>query len=209
MQHAEQRLRAALDDGDLDAIEFFSTLVDDLESKQRRPPPGLADAALWYASLGLHVFPLSPRSKMPRAGTHGLKDATTDQRLIASWWAVDEHANIGIATGHVVDVFDVDGLEGEQSLAALIGDAQPDVDVQLAADPLAERLLLSDVIGVVSTPRDGGRHLYVPAMGVGNRANLAPKVDIRGLGGYVVAPPSVTDVGTYEWVRLLVLPATT
>jgi hypothetical protein len=89
MEHAEQRLRAALDDGDLDAIEFFSTLVDDLENKQRRPPPGLADAALWYASLGLHVFPLSPRSKMPRAGTHGLKDATTDQRLIAQWWAVD------------------------------------------------------------------------------------------------------------------------
>jgi hypothetical protein len=48
-------------------------------------------------------------------------------------------------------------------------------------------------------------HLYVPANpAVGNGAGLLPNVDYRGAGGYVVAPPSRTDVGSYRWLRPLV-----
>jgi hypothetical protein len=106
-------------------------------------------------------------------------------------WSWQPQANIGLATGFVVDVIDVDGPAGLQSLARMTS--------------------LPSVVGIVSTPRAGGMHLYVPATGRGNRAGIAPAIDYRGLGGYVVAPPSVftshtgTD-GTYTWRRPLAIP---
>jgi hypothetical protein len=48
----------------------------------------------------------------------------------------------------------------------------------------------------------GGRHLYFahPGEMLHNRVGLAPGVDLRGDGGYVVAPPSVHPSGTpYGW----------
>ena len=57
--------------------------------KQTEPVAHLA-AALAYASAGIHVFPLAPRSKVPlisaRNGGHGLHDATTNDLIIRSWW---------------------------------------------------------------------------------------------------------------------------
>jgi hypothetical protein len=203
LQYAEQKLRDALDDGDLAACDHFSELVDMLTDMHERAPATLADAALWYASIGLHVFPLSAGSKIPRRGSHGLDDATSGMRQVAQWWHADPTANIGIATGHVVDVLDIDGEAGELSLARFIAAAEPEhVDVTTATSKL-----LRDVVGIVSTPRPGGRHFYFPARGMTNGAKLWDGVDVRGLGGYVVAPPSVTDVGSYSWTRTLDLRA--
>ena len=60
-------------------------------------------AALAYASAGVHVFPLAPRSKVPLIsaanGGHGLHDATTDLDVIRAWWRVNPRANIGLRTG--------------------------------------------------------------------------------------------------------------
>jgi hypothetical protein len=57
------------------------------------------------------------------------------------------------------------------------------------------------VVGVVSTPRPGGVHRYIRATGYGNAAGFAPGMDLRGRGGYVVAPPSVIDGKRYTWLR--------
>lgn len=196
MQYAEDKLRSALDDGDLAAADHFSELVDMLSEMHQRAPATLAEAARWYGSIGLHVFPLSARSKVPRKGSHGLDDATSDAMQIAQWWGTDPTANIGIATGHLVDVLDIDGVMGELSLAHFIGRDGDDATT-------ATSKLLRDVIGIVSTPRPGGRHFYFPARGMTNRAKLLDGVDVRGIGGYVVAPPSSTDVGSYSWTRTL------
>lgn len=171
--------------GDWDLVAALEPQVEALEVTRQF---SLLSSALWYASVGLWVFPLQPRLKMPYRGTRGLKDATTDPEMIQTWWSYKPDSNIGIATGHVVDVIDIDGPKGVKSWAAsehlpMRGDAN-----------------WEDVLGVVATPRPGGSHLYIKATGVGNKAAIEPGIDIRGLGGYVVAPPSVNEEGvSYKW----------
>ena len=82
-------------------------------------------AALRYASQGIPVFPLAPRSKFPLIsathGGHGLHDATTDAARIQAWWMAHPTANIGLRTGVAFDVIDldsepaVDALESERA----------------------------------------------------------------------------------------------
>lgn len=191
LQYAEQKMRAALDAGDLAQADLYGDLIDALEAVHQQPI-SLADAALWYASLGMPVFPLQPRRKIPYGGSHGFADATTEPIFIERWWRERPESNVGIATGHVVDVVDVDGEVGEVQMMRII-DEQPK--------------FLSDSLGVVSTPRPGGRHFYIHASGRPNSASRrVGHIDVRGLGGYVVAPPSVLDepyVGTYTWLRPL------
>jgi hypothetical protein len=152
-------------------------------SRRSRPLGRHGAAALRYAARGWAVFPLQPAGKQPRT-RHGLHDATSDPRRIRAWWAACPTANIGLATGRLV-VLDVDGEEGRASLDALEGDHGP-LPATLRA----------------STAR--GAHLYFLAPSgpaIPNSAGrLGRGLDVRGEGGYVVAPPSVhPDGGTYRW----------
>lgn len=181
LEELEVQLREALDVGDPDQIGPLAREVD--QRHRAADAVTVLASALYYAEQGLHVFPLSPGSKIPHRGTRGCKDATSDEDTIRGWWERWPDSNVGVATGHLVDVVDIDGAAGQQSRAD------------------NARLFSSlDVIGKVDTPRTGGEHLYVPANPeVGNGAGLLPNVDYRGRGGYVVAPPSRTDVGIYRW----------
>ena len=154
--------------------------------------PALLKAALCYAARGWRVCPLyeplgegkcscgrpdcnSP-GKHPRT-RHGLKDATTNPDCIHTWWKDWPNANIAIVTGRdsgliVLDVDRPEILNGWQS------------------DTLT-----------VTTGK--GQHLYFSLNGVAARnsvSKLAPGLDLRGEGGYVVAPPSLHASGvTYTW----------
>lgn len=174
--------------GDTAPIEARMEAIDAQRRARLEAPGALLAAALWYAERGLHVFPLTPGGKVPLSGSHGCKDATDDPGRIAAWWEAIPDANVGIATGHIVDVIDLDGPK-----ACEFAYAHPD--------------MWPTVIGKVCTPRSGGNHWYVHATGAGNKAGMAPKVDYRGRGGYVVAPPSRTDVGPYRWITPLALPS--
>ena len=50
---------------------------------------------------------------------HGVKDATCNRARVLAWWTRHPQANIGLATGHLFDVLDVDGPAGEQAIRAL------------------------------------------------------------------------------------------
>src|SRR5215212_1044222 len=119
-------------------------------------PVLLVSAALFYAQIGLHVFPLVAAMKIPYPGTHGFEDATTDQEQIAAWWQRWPEANIGIATGHLIDVIDIDGPLGVKSWSRNIYD-DPDAPITL---------------GRVRTPRPQGTHLWIAATGEGNGADI-------------------------------------
>ena len=137
-----------------------------------------------YAGRGWCVFPCVAGAKVP-ATTHGLHDATTDRDVIRQWWERWPRANVAIRTGAVsgLVVLDVDGPEGFASLKAL--------EARHGALPRTY---------TVSTPR-GGLHFYFahPGGTIPNSAGkIAPGIDLRGDGGYVVAPPSVlTGRGSY------------
>lgn len=182
---AETELRAAIDHDDLEAIKRLEKVVDDLDVHPA--PVSLHSAALWYAGQGIPVFPLTPGTKIPLKGSGGCLDASIDPDLVNAWWKGNPHANIGIATGHLIDVVDIDGLKGQTS--------------RMQNWPMFAGL---EVLGQVSTPRPGGLHLYVPRKeGITNGAGLLPGVDYRGLGGYVVAPPSRNEQGAYVWLAPL------
>lgn len=165
----------------------------------------LVFAAVRYARLGIGVFPLRPRDKKPFGRTEGLKSATRDDNLVRGWWLGTEPlplkpdeanrapvkagptANIGIATGAMAGfwVLDLDGEEAEAGLAALVAVHGP-------LPPTVEQ----------STGK--GRHLcfaWDPAVGIRNSAGkIGPKIDVRGEGGYIVAPPSIHPSGRqYAW----------
>lgn len=152
--------------------------------------PSMYDAAIEYAKKGFAVFPLKYRDKVPLT-RNGCKDATTDAAQIKAWWQKYPNANIGLATGSVsqnIFVIDLDidedrGIDGYHSLE----------DWQREHGDFPETW-------TAITGR-GGYHLYYRGNGrVKNRAGIIDGVDIRGNGGYVVAPPSIHKNGRrYEW----------
>jgi putative DNA primase/helicase len=147
----------------------------------------LHKGARQIAAKGKPVFPCKPGGKDPLT-EHGHHDATTDPRKINAWWNRWPDANIGMPTGKRSDVFVVDADEdkgGLESLAKLEAENEP--------LPTTAR---------ARTGR-GGLHLYFkyPSEGeIRNSASkLGPGLDVRGEGGYVLVPPSITE-GRYEWL---------
>lgn len=140
-----------------------------------------------YAGFNWQVFPCVTGDKKP--AVKWAEAATTEINMINGWWDNEYNANIAIACGKrsCVVVLDVDaGHDGYESLADLI----------VKYGPLPET--------PVSKTGGGGEHIFFkhPGIEVRNSAGKIGKgLDIRGDGGYVVAPPSIHPNGSrYEWV---------
>lgn len=168
------------DQAEADRLEALVQAEHDAKEQAFAAPDALLNAALWYAgTLHWPVFPCAAGDKRP-ATRHGYKDATTDAEQIREWWTQNPYHNIGLPTGHHFDVFDIDGPEGLIAFGEFI-DAG---------------IVYPNLIGLSLTPR--GRHYLLPPRGTKNAANPVG-IDVRGKGGYIVAPPSRTPTGTYRW----------
>ncbi|MGW2742815.1 bifunctional DNA primase/polymerase [Streptomyces sp. NPDC001450] len=167
--------------------------------------------ALSAAERGLAVIPLS-RTKLPALRSphrdapepvgppchgecgrfgHGVYDASTDpvrirELFAAAPWATGYGIACGLPPHHLIGV-DLDTKSGTDSSAAL--------------RELALRHLFTIPETVVVLTPSGGRHLWLtgpPDVVVPNSAGrLAPGIDIRGAGGYLVGPGSRTAHGVY------------
>lgn len=136
-------------------------------------------------TLRVPVFPCS-KSKRPLTPS-GHKDATTDLSEIKGWWIKYPEANIGMPTGEAsgFTVIDLDGGEkGEESFRNLGPIDQETIQVRT---------------------QSGGRHLWYldcPEEEIrcdtGNK--LGPYIDVKANGGYVLIPPSSTEIGSYEFI---------
>jgi predicted P-loop ATPase len=147
--------------------------------------------ALKYAEAGLAVIPVNPKTKSPYTN-HGSHDASRDPRQIDLWWQTFPDANVGIVTGQinaglVVIDLDVDSNKGIDGIAEL-------------REWEKSHGRLPDTWRAI-TGR-GGAHLYYLAPGddIRNHVKFLDCIDVRGEGGYVVAPPSVHPNGNrYYW----------
>ncbi len=152
--------------------------------------PALLANALRYAEMGLSVIPVhnpingqcscgqsncTSIGKHPRISAWPQK-ASSDPETIRSWWKRWPQANIGLATGNTFAVLDVDkkngGLDSLKSLEEEIGGLPDTVRVDTGG---------------------GGRHYYFQKNSpINNSAGaLGPGLDVRGTGGFIVAPPSL------------------
>jgi hypothetical protein len=125
------------------------------------------------------VIPLKPGSKLPGlASWKAYQDRKPTLDELERWFAETAN-NVGIVTGKVsgIVVVDVDGPAGEETVKPL----------GIPRTPTA------------NTPH--GRHIFLrhPGEPVPNRAHVAPGVDIRADGGFVVAEPSVVEGARYSF----------
>ncbi len=147
----------------------------------------LLDWAIRYSKIGWFIFPLSPNSKIPLPGSHGVSDATNNEDTIRKWWDVNQSYNIGLACGvksgiYVIDI-DVDkekGVNGYESLKEF-----PELPKTLCQN----------------TPRGGIHALYKTSNPPANRNSFRNGIDIRGDGYYIVLTPSIiSDCKRYSWI---------
>jgi len=133
---------------------------------------------------------------------HGVHDATTDAVLIREWWRRSPKSNVGIATGAASGLVVVDldlPRGGRESLRALLASGR-ELPPTLRSYTGGRGLHL-----FYAKPRG----MRVPnAVGrLGDIRDPLPGIDLRGDGGYVVAPPSlhVSDC-RYGWDRRRIVP---
>ena len=159
------------------------------------------ESALTYANRGWYVLPLhhplgsacscgkqgcSSPGKHPKT-ERGFLDATTDLDVIEKWWSEDPNANIGVRTGHVsgIVVLDIDAKNGGLESWRDLQDFNGRVDT------------------MTSFTGGGGLHLFFDAPTEdlkSTSSQIAPGVDTKAEGGYVVMPPSLHISGKrYRW----------
>ena len=137
-----------------------------------------AKIALSYQARGWIPIPIRPHDKRPLIEWRELQHRRPTEAEITAWWTRWPQANVGIVTGAISGIIALDVDEG----ANLRGRHMP-------YTPL------------VQTGR--GRHYLFrhPGFPVPNAVRIEPGLDVRGDGGYVVAPPSIHPSGKrYEWI---------
>lgn len=139
--------------------------------------------ALKYLSMGISVIPLRPMDKTPLVPWTEFQTRLASESEVRAWFASHPSANVGIVTGKISNlaIVDLDGPEGI-AYGLSLGVASP-----------------------VTVRTGNGQQLYYrhPGAAVANAVKKYPGVDVRGDGGYVVAPPSVHPNGKiYAWSLL-------
>ncbi|BCP98665.1 hypothetical protein TthHB5008_17640 [Thermus thermophilus] len=155
-------------------------------------PHSTTDWALYYVGLGYRVLPVHPEEKRPykELVPHGSKNASSDPKVIASWWEACPEAGVGLLPPEGVLVLDVDEEEAWERL-------KEEHPVLLEAP--RQR-----------TPK-GGRHVFLrlpDGVRLSSTVRALKGVDLRGMSStYVVAAPTRWKDGWgYRWEVPLVRP---
>lgn len=155
------------------------------------------DAALKYISMGFKVVILGKQAKKPVTvhTPNGLLDATLDPEVARGWWATTPKCNVAIVCGETAETgkyltvidFDVDGEEGVDSIA----------DTLIPWE--RENGELKETVTSV-TGRGGLHYYYYTDRPIPKCENRDIHVDIRGVGSYAMAAPSIHPNGNeVQW----------
>ena len=154
-----------------------------------RPSP--LDQALRYLALGLSVIPVRSRDKRPSIPWKAFQTRRATLEEVSAWFASNPELNVGIVTGAISGIVVIDA------------DSADAVAWMAAHHPSAVR----------SRTGKGAHFLFShPGREVRNGARLGGMaLDVRGDGGYIVAPGSVHPSGAIyqeegDWTDLSLLP---
>ncbi len=133
------------------------------------------EAALYYQSIGFSIIPIGS-DKKPLISWKKYQTEKASPTEIERWFSIYPEMGIGIVTGKISGIVVVDIEKGGSSKG----------------------------YPSTVTAKTGGEgfHLYYkhPGHEVPNGTRVRELTDIRGDGGYVVAPPSKSTKGLYEWI---------
>ncbi len=138
------------------------------------------DQALYYLEkLGWSVIPVGPDKKPLVEWKLYQSQKATREQLIK--WYSKPNVNIGIITGKISNLVVI--------------------DIDPRHDGTDEAF--TEIKTVKSATGGGGWHYYFQYQeGIQNSAGVKPGIDIRGDGGYVIAPPSIHNSGkSYDWIN--------
>ena len=148
--------------------------------------------ALACARLGWLTFPVLPRDKRPdgQLAPHGCKDASCDPDQLHDWFADRPGHNLGLSCGPSgLVVVDVDPRNGGLESMGLLTSTHGQLPVTVTAETGGGGYHF-----LFSAPRDDDGHP------VRLRPQLAPGIDLKGAGGYIVIAPSLHPSGhRYQW----------
>ncbi|MEZ5184293.1 MAG: bifunctional DNA primase/polymerase [Candidatus Nanopelagicales bacterium] len=131
------------------------------------------------------ILPVLPNGKRP-ATRSGVDSATGDLDRISAWWEKGPTCNVGIRTGSGLVAIDLDINDAVSGFSEIDAYAY-----SVGADPGWTETY------TVATP-SGGAHMYFQTSeDLGNRVGMLPGVDVRGTGGYVLAPYSRINGSRY------------
>jgi hypothetical protein len=144
-----------------------------------------------YLKRGLAVIALSgktPNTRLHKRGLYdalrGAPDSEADLDFIASFFDADDTTGVGILTGEPYVVVDIDGPIGmDEWVEIAAGDYRPDRWVAMTRHGL--HIWYSPSLDLLKPVDDG-------LVGPGT-TKLGTRLDLKGFGGYVAAPPSKFD----------------
>lgn len=146
----------------------------------------MKEQAKQIANLGWAVFPCNGK----RAICKWRERSTSDKDTVEAMFR--KHANIGVDCG-------------KSGLIAIDLDVKGDKDGLSDWETLKQEHGFTDEGACITQTPSGGRHVIFrdPTGGrIGNRDSMLPdSIDVRGNGGYIIAPPSKNGDGTYTWVE--------
>jgi len=150
----------------------------------------LTTAAAEYLSAGFSIIALSGKQPNAAIHPHGLRqplvgqpETSEDLALLEQVFLHRDTTGVGIVIQYPYAVVDIDGEDGAQQFAGVIG------GTTFNETPVAR------------TAR--GLHVWFGFLTrePQRTVKLGPKLDLKGVGGYVAAPPSVHPSGfVYEWL---------
>lgn len=149
-------------------------------------PTTAHEVILGYARLGYRLFPIRPGTKRPIFKGWS-EQASSDEDTILNWWKRWPACNWAITIGSGFSVLDLDPVALE---AGWPGEERRK-DLKATNCPLAR------------TPRLGF-HLYFRADWPNSTGKVAPGVDTKGRGGYIVVPPSALEASAYKDLTVLI-----
>jgi hypothetical protein len=147
----------------------------------------MIQSALQYLNEGYSVIPVDKEKRSLIKWEPYQKERPTEA-LVREWFTKFKNPNIAIITG-------------EQSNLMVVDTDTPEAMQEV------QNYLPDTIITPIQTTPHGGKHFFFQYIdGFTNRARVAPGIDIRTQGGYIVVDPSVNGNGKHwQWLEGLSL----